>query len=85
MKLAIYILFFLTLACSQEQIPCNSKCGKLYDVRHIRELQEVRYIFITECGDTITNNSQLNPVQLANDNGVSYFVQKFDFEKQFCE
>lgn len=85
MKKLIYILLFFATSCTKEEIPCNSKCGKLYDVRHFRELQQVRYTYVTECVDTITNVIELNAAQLSNDNGVSYFVERFDFKKIFCE
>jgi hypothetical protein len=88
----IFILSTIIFSCSspdkviaEEILPCRSECGKLIDTRHFREQQEIRLVYVSECGDTITQTIELNQIQLENDNGIYFYVNTFSVGQNYCE
>jgi hypothetical protein len=83
-------LLLLLISCSTDTsgIPdatCKENCGKLIDTRHFREQQEIKLMYVSECGDTITNQFKINEQQLSTDNGISFYVNNFSVGEYYCE
>jgi hypothetical protein len=83
-------LLLLLISCSTDTsgIPdahCKDNFGKLIDTRHFREQQEIKLMYVSECGDTITNQFKINEQQLSTDNGISFYVNNFSVGEYYCE
>lgn len=89
---AIVVLGIVALvlsSCSSEQAvtkePCNYDCGKLISKYHYREAKLVSYTYVNKCNDTIVDIIELDEEQLAQDNGISYFINTYQLKDYYCD